>query len=90
MKKVLILFLVAFITGCSYAGKEPWHNYLHVPRTWLLDPHFAEYKQLRESLEIEHIKGSCTYAEYKEKMEQLNKKYQKEVNKREETLSFFE
>ncbi len=90
MKKFLMLFLVLFLIGCSYAGKEPWHNYLHVPRTWLMDPHFAEYKQARDALELEHIRGGCTYAEYKEKIQQLNKKYEQEVKKREETLSFFE
>ncbi|MCB9719722.1 MAG: hypothetical protein H6756_02515 [Candidatus Omnitrophica bacterium] len=90
MKKLILILSILFIAGCSYAGREPWHNYLHVPRAWLMDPHFSEYKQAREQLELEHIKGKCSYVEYKEKMQQLNMKYQEEVNKREETLSFFE
>lgn len=90
MKKMLPIVITLFVAGCSYAGSEPWHNYLHVPRAWLMDPHYAEYRQSRERLEWEHINGNCTYAEYKEKMKDLNLKYQEEVNKREEALSLFE
>lgn len=89
MKKFFLVLLVLFFVGCSYAGKEPWHNYLHVPRTWLMDPHFAEYKKAREALELEHINGSCTYAVYQEKMKKLNEKYEREVQAREKSLDLF-
>ncbi len=87
MKKAVLLFFVALLAGCSYAGQKKLDEYLSDPKTWVKDPHFANYKEQRDALESEYLQKNISYAEYIERRTALDERYAKEVSERNEIIS---
>jgi len=81
MKKAILLISAVVLIGCTYEG-EKLSTYLQHPRTFIKDPHFANYKDKRDDLESQYLKKELTYAEYVEKMDELDETYSKEVQER--------
>ena len=79
-KALLVLCVLAFL-GCSYG-----QNYLENPEMLLEDPHFANYKQDRDALELQYLHKEITYAEYIEQRNQLDETYDKEVQQRNQKI----
>jgi hypothetical protein len=76
MKKSLVFIGALLLFGCSYGG------YLENPEKIIRDPHFAEYKDKRDILESAYLRKEITYAEYIEQRDELDEKYDKEVQER--------
>jgi hypothetical protein len=87
MKKAVLLFFAAFLAGCSYAGEKKLDAYLIDPRTWVKDPHFAHYKEQRDTLESEYLQKNISYAEYLERRTGLDEQYAREVSGRNAIIS---
>ena len=82
IKKSLLLFCALALFGCSYG-----QNYLENPETLIRDPHFADYKEKRDNLEIKYLRKEITYAEYVEQKGRLDETYDKEVQERTNIIS---
>lgn len=81
MKKGLLLFCVVVLFGCSYQ-----QNYLESPGAFIKDPHFTDYKEKRDDLELEYVRKEITYAEYMERRDQLDAIYDRQVQERNEKI----
>lgn len=81
-KKAFLLFCVLVFVGCSYG-----QNYLKNPKTLLKDPHFAEYKENRDDLELQYLRKEIPYAEYIQQRDRLDATYDKEVQERNKKIS---
>lgn len=80
-KKVFLLCCLLTLFGCTYG-----QNYLESPETFLEDPHFANYKEKRDALELQYLHKEITYAEYVKERDQLDATYDKEVQQRNEKI----
>ncbi|MBF0479515.1 MAG: hypothetical protein HQL26_08530 [Candidatus Omnitrophica bacterium] len=85
MKRWLILLLGLAVLGCSYQGKK-LSDYIDDPKSIIKDPHFQQYKEERDVLESQYLKKEITYADYTQKMSDLDAKYTKEVSERDSKL----
>ena len=85
-KKMLLLFLASALVGCTYAGERTLEDYLHDPKTWVQDPHFADYKEKRDELESQYLQKKISYAQYLEQRTALDDKYAQEVQERNEKI----
>ncbi len=85
MKKIIILILAVILTGCAYEGKR-LGEYFGDPRSFIKDPHFAEYKEKRNVLENQYLQKSISYAEYMEQMNKLDENYAREVQERDRKI----
>lgn len=90
MKKAVLLCFVALLIGCSYAGEKKLDEYLSDPKTWVKDPHFANYKEQRDVLESEYLQKNISYAEYLERRTSLDERYAREVFERNAIISSVE
>jgi len=81
IKKALLLVGVLLIFGCTYG-----QNYLENPETFLEDPHFADYKEKRDTLESQYLRKEITYAEYIKQRDRLDETYDKEVQERNDVI----
>ncbi|HLF18290.1 MAG TPA: hypothetical protein VI749_05265 [Candidatus Omnitrophota bacterium] len=86
MKKALFVSLTLLLAGCAYEG-QTLKDYLEDPRAIIQDPHFTDYKQQRDDLEGQYLRKEITYAEYVERMDELDNDYTKEVQERDAILS---
>ena len=82
MNKWLVVLLPILVIGCAYEGKS-LQSYIDNPGSIVEDPHFADYQEHRDSLESRYLSKEITYAEYKQELEVLDRKYDKEVEQRE-------
>ena len=85
-KMITSTFLVLVLAGCTYKGQDP-NTYLDNPQTIIQDPHFTRYKEERDDLEHRYLQKAITFAEYTEKMKELDDKYSKEVQERDAIIS---
>ena len=86
-KKMILLCLVCVLAGCTYAGERDLEDYVNDPKTWITDPHFANYEKDRDALERQYLQRDISYAEYLEKQKALDEKYAQEVQERNEKIS---
>lgn len=77
MKKALAVLCLLALFGCA-SGQ----NYLDEPEWFIKDPHFADYKNQRDDLEVQYLHKEITYAEYVEQKSKLDEKYDREVQER--------
>lgn len=75
MHAVLLACFVFLFTGCEYGAEQV--------KTFVADPHFAKYQEEQGALESSQLKGKITYAEYLQKKQQLEDRYNQEVKERE-------
>ncbi len=88
MKKGMFIFLALFLVGCSdYSGQGALKDFIVHPESWLQDPHFTEYKEKRDALESAYLRKEITYADYVKQKQELDAKYDAEVNTREGIIS---
>ena len=81
MRKILLIAISIAFLGCAYEGQNVG-EYIKDPSNLVKDPHFAEYKKERDELENQYLYQKVTYADYKEKVDALDQKYNKEVEER--------
>ena len=81
MKQFMTLLLITVLAGCAYKGKN-LQQYLNEPQSLIRDPHFEGYKNSRDEVESLYLKKKITYAEYLEKVKQMDEVYAKEVQER--------
>lgn len=81
-QRMIGVFLLSMVLGCTYAGQQELKEYWYDPKTWIKDPHFANYKQKRDELEEQYLQKNITYAEYLEKRTGLDEEYAREVEER--------
>lgn len=86
IKNVTILIFIFFTFGCTYEGRT-LVDFLEDPRAIIKDPHFEEYKTKRDDLESQYLRKEITYAQYVEQMDELDERYAKEVQERNEKIS---
>lgn len=84
MKNFLLILLIFSCVGCTNMSKEgiKFREYLKQPRMFIKDPHFAAYKEKRDSIESMYLNKEIDYVEYTTKMDELDEKYIKEVEAR--------
>jgi len=87
MKKIILFLTLVFMFGCSYEGKQ-LGSYLEDPGSIIKDPHFEEYQSKRDDLESQYLRKEITYAEYLEKLNELEEMYSKEVQERQQVISY--
>lgn len=85
-KKMILLLWVLAAAGCTYAGERNIEDYLHDPKTWVNDPHFANYQEKRDALESRYLQKEISYAEYLEQRTALDDQYAQEVQERSEKI----
>lgn len=85
-KKMILLFLVSVLAGCTYAGERELSDYINEPATIVKDPHFANYKEKLDAIEKEYLEKKITYAQYLEQKTALDDQYTKEVKERDEKI----
>ena len=81
IKKGLLLFCIAALIGCTYG-----QGYLDNPPSFIRDPHFAEYKEDRDDLEIQYLHKEITYAEYIKEKDEMDETYAREVQERNDKI----
>jgi hypothetical protein len=81
MKNIAWIVMIVVLFGCTYKG-EKLETYVDEPATILKDPHFGHYKEERDALESQYLKKEIDYAVYTQKVEELDAKYNKEVDQR--------
>ena len=86
IKKLLLCVCVVSLVGCVYEGRK-LSDYIENPRSFIRDPHFADYKEKRDAVESQYLSKEITYAQYVEQMRVLDDQYTKEINERNEKLS---
>lgn len=86
-KKMMALCLIGVLAGCTYAGERTLGEYMHDPKTWIKDPHFANYKEKRDQLESQYLQKEISYSEYLEQRTALDDQYAREVREREKIIS---
>lgn len=79
MRKWLLLFLVIIFSGCNSSPTQQL-------KTFISDPHYAQYQEKLDDLERQQLSGAISYAEYLERKRQLDQDYTKEVQKREQII----
>ncbi len=77
MKRIILSLLILF-AGCAYGGGRIG--------SLLEDPHYMQYRQNLDALEREYLDKKIGYAEYLERKQNLDEKYQKEVVEREKII----
>ena len=87
MKKNILYLLISIILGGCSVGQEKLETYLEEPEYFIKDPHFAEYQDNLNALESEYLGKKITYVEYLGRKKELDEKYAKEVQEREEIVS---
>ena len=85
-KKMLLLFLVSVLAGCTYAGERELSDYIKEPSTIVRDPHFGNYKEKLDALEKQYLEKEITYAQYLEQKTALDDQYNKEVSERNQKI----
>ena len=85
-KSLIILVLACAVAGCS-AAQEKVEMYKDNPEYLVKDPEFADFKTNLDRLERSYLAKEITYAEYLEKKEELDKKYNTNVKKRDDIMS---
>lgn len=85
-KKMILLFLVSVLAGCTYAGERELSDYISEPSTIVKDPHFANYKEKLDGIEKEYLEKKITYAQYLEQKTALDNQYTREVKERDEKI----
>lgn len=85
-QRIVLLFLLSAVLGCTYAGERTLEDYLSDPKTWVQDPHFANYKEKRDELESQYLQKKISYAQYLEQRTALDDKYAQEVQERNEKI----
>lgn len=82
VKKMMLLFLVSAIVGCTYAGERELRDYINEPSAIVQDPHFGNYKERLDEVEKQYLEKAITYAQYLEQKTALDEQYNKEVGER--------
>ena len=83
MIKRFLLFLCTFaLFGCTYG-----QDYLDNPGSLIRDPHFTQYKEQRDDLELQYLRKEITYAEYVKEKDDLDSIYDKEVQQRNDKMA---
>lgn len=85
MKKLLLIVCAATFIGCTYEGQS-LSEYFSSPRAFIQDPHFERYQEKRDTLESQYLRKEITYAEYVEKMDELDDTYSKDIQKRDNII----
>ncbi len=85
-KNIFCLLISVILMGCS-VGQEKLETYLGSPKNFIKDPHFAQYQESLNALESEYLDKKITYVEYLGMKKELDEKYAKEVQEREEIIS---
>lgn len=81
IKKVLLFICALALAGCTYG-----QDYLDDPRSFIRDPHFAEYKEERDELELQYLRKEITYVEYVKEKDELDETYEKEIQERNDKI----
>ena len=85
MKKIMLIFLVAMMSGCSY-GDNGFQEIVDDPGMLLKDPHFAQHQQQLDNLEHSYLRKEITYAKYLEEKRRLEDQYDGEVQHRQNVI----
>lgn len=81
MRKLIALLVLMLCVGCSYDGRT-FSDYWDDPGSIIRDPHYGSYQGKRDELESLYLNKKLTYPEYVEKLEELDRKYNREVVER--------
>jgi hypothetical protein len=81
MKNIALIVMTVMLFGCAYKG-ENLETYVDEPANILKDPHYGHYKEERDALESQYLRKEIDYAVYTQKIEELDAKYNKEVDQR--------
>lgn len=81
IKKSLLLVCAVVLLGCTYG-----QDYIDNPVSFIRDPHFTEYKDHRDDLELQYLHKEITYAEYVKAKDELDETYAKEVQERNDKI----
>lgn len=87
MKKVLLTIVVVLIAGCSYEGEKNIRGYLEEPQYLIKDPHYASHKEQLDAVESRYLNKEISYAEYLAEKKELEGKYDREVQERNEKVA---
>ena len=85
MKKMMLIFLMAMLSGCSY-GENGFQDVVDDPAMLLKDPHFAQYQEQLDNLEHAYLRKEITYAQYVEEKKRLEDPYEGEVQHRQDVI----
>ena len=85
MKKFIAFLALLICVGCSYEGRT-FGDYFDEPGSILRDPHFAKYQEKRDMVESQYLNKKITYAEYKEKLKEIDEKYDREIGERRQII----
>lgn len=85
MKTLLCAICLVAVAGCSYSGRT-LQSYFEDPRSFIKDPHFAQYQEKRDTLERKYLNDEISYAEYSLSMDELDETYAGEVQERNSKL----
>jgi hypothetical protein len=81
LRNILLLSLIVFVVGCSKYD-------ITQPKTLFQDPHFSQYKEERDILESQYLNKEIDYSAYVEQRDALDARYDKEVNQRDQKISY--
>lgn len=84
-KNIIILCCVLALAGCTYG-----QDYLEDPGSFVRDPHYANYVDQRDELELRYLRKEIAYAEYIQAKDELDATYEEEVQERNKEILFRE
>ena len=65
MKRIMLMgILILCISGCAFGARQA--------ERWIIDKDYETYKQRESEIEKQYLDGFLTYAEYVERMDQIN------------------
>lgn len=85
MKRAVLGAVILGLMGCAYEGTR-LKDYFEDPKLLVEDPLFLQYRQEREDLEKQYLNKKISYAEYLQKLKDLDARYDKEVEDRMKTM----
>ena len=76
MKKYLFIVAVFILVGCE----------TEQIKSFVRDPHYAQYQEKLDDLEQTYLKKEISYAQYLEQKKEIDDNYSKEVQEREDII----
>ena len=76
MKRAFLIVFIFFCVGCE----------TEQIKSWVADPHYAQYQQKLDTLEQSYLHKEITYAQYLEQKKVIENTYSKEVQEREDII----